>query len=147
MKVLHLVFILTLIILYTSCNKVKDKTKHVINKSGEAVGSTATEFFEGVGSGIEGTLAIKVELSDNLKEKGVQTGKCYTTDKRNVLTVYLIFERDFKDTLWVKAFDKEGLEIGRKDTLVSGKAGKAYYVDLQFDNRTRLESKSKALIN
>jgi hypothetical protein len=126
-----------------SCNKVKDKTKQVINKSGEAVGVSATEFFDGVGTGIEETLALKVDVSSELQQKGLQTGKSYTGAKKNVLTVYLIFNQDFNETMWVKAFDKDGTEIGRADTIISSKAGKAGYFEFVFDQRTKLESRCK----
>ncbi|MEM6830921.1 MAG: hypothetical protein AAF551_10440, partial [Bacteroidota bacterium] len=106
------------ILLVISCDSIKKKTKETINKSGEAVGKTASEFIEGVSEGIEETLKCEVSLSQALQDQGLKTGK-FTVDndttggKENQLTLYLIFENDFKKTLTAKAFDKNELEIGR----------------------------------
>ncbi len=43
-----------------SCNSVKEKTKEIINRSGETVGKTASEFIEGASEGIDKTLKCKV---------------------------------------------------------------------------------------
>ncbi|WP_346882420.1 hypothetical protein [uncultured Algibacter sp.] len=48
--------ILIFMLLFTSCDKIASKTKETINKSGETVGETATEFFEGVTEGVDKTL-------------------------------------------------------------------------------------------
>ena len=49
--------ILALLALFTlSCDRLKQKTKETINKGGETVGKTATEFLEGVTEGVEKTL-------------------------------------------------------------------------------------------
>ena len=39
--------------LLASCGKVREKAKETINKGGETVGKTATEFFEGISAGID----------------------------------------------------------------------------------------------
>jgi len=67
----QLITILTLLAVLTiSCNRVKDKTKETINQSGEAVGKTATEFFEGVSEGVDKTLQCEISLSQDLQDKG-----------------------------------------------------------------------------
>ncbi|MFT3740475.1 MAG: hypothetical protein QM786_17135 [Breznakibacter sp.] len=131
-----------------ACNQVSEKTKETINKGGEAVGKTATEFIDGVKEGIDKSLQCEIELAKPLIEKGIKTGKFTIEDnpnggKNNVLTLYMIFDRDFKAPILAKAFDKSGLEIGRAKLTVVGKAGEAGYYDFVFDQRTRIPVKGK----
>ncbi|MEY8848769.1 hypothetical protein AB9K26_08135 [Psychroserpens sp. XS_ASV72] len=144
-KLLTLTLFLGIVFTFTSCNRIKNKTKETINKGGETVGKSATEFIEGIGEGIEKTLALKIEISEDLKTKGISTGKYYVENSNggndNLLTVYIIFEKDFSDTLFVKAYDKEKLEVGRISKEINGKKGEALYIDFEFDKRTILESK------
>ncbi|MBR9861503.1 hypothetical protein GYB22_12320 [bacterium] len=147
-----LISVLGILLLITlSCSKVKKKTKETINKGGETVGKSASEFFEGVSEGVEKTLECEVILSQELNNKGLQTGK-YTINNdslvgnKNQLTLYLIFNEDFKAPLTAKAYDKNGLEIGRTKLEVEGKAGDAGYFDFTFNKRTYIEVKSKILI-
>jgi len=142
-----LVIAISIILLSASCSRIKEKTKSVINKSGETVGKSATEFFEGVSEGVEKTLECDIRLSKELIESGVSTGK-YTimndtnSVNRNLLTIYLIFEKDFKQKVTVKALDKAGLEIGRTSAQVSMKSGQTAYFDFIFDKRTDIEVRS-----
>jgi len=134
----------------SSCDFVKDKTKKVINKSGELAGETATEFVEGVGHGIDESLSLTITLSDQLQANGLETGK-YMTESRNegnnnVLSLYIIFNRDYSDTVSIKVFSKDELEIGRVNMAIEGKKGEAGYFDCEFDKRTKIESKGLVLI-
>ena len=138
-------------LLIISCNRVKQESKEAINKSGETVGKTASEFFEGVSEGVEKTLQCEVSLSQNLQERGLKTGK-FTIENdtaggnENQLTLYLIFDKDFKGPLVAKAYDKSGLEIGRTKLEVNRNAGDAGYYDFVFDTRTYIEVRSKIVI-
>lgn len=134
-----------------ACNRIKEETKQVINKGGETAGKTATEFIEGVSEGIDKTLQCEIVLSQKLKDKGLRTGKFSVNNdtaggENNMLTLYLIFDKDFKDDLFITAFDKNGLEIGRTGLQVDGKQNYATYYDLHFDKRTYIEVKSKIMI-
>ncbi len=133
-----------------SCNKIKDKTKNSINKSGETIGKTTTEFIEGVGDGINKTLALDIKVSENLISKGLQTGKSLIetseAGNKNILTLYIIFNQDFDETVFLKAFDKNNLEIGRVNIKISGKKDEAGYYDFVFDERTKLENKGSLII-
>ncbi|MCE7996382.1 MAG: hypothetical protein HEP71_30670 [Roseivirga sp.] len=148
----QLTILLSLLLCFTvSCNRVKNKTKDVINKGGEAVGKGATEFVEGVSEGIDRTLDCELILSEELIDQGLKTGKFSIEDRtvggeNNRLTLYLIFEEDFDASLLVKAIDKKGLEVGRSRLPVQGKAGDAGYFDFPFDKRTYIEVKSKITI-
>lgn len=130
-----------------SCGRVKKKTKDTINKGGETIGKTASEFIEGVTEGVEQTLQCKLTLSQELQEKGLKTGKFTiqsgpTEGNNNQLTLYLIFDKAFKGTLKAKVVDKNGLEIGRSKSEVEGAAGDSGYFDFDFDKRTYIEVKS-----
>ncbi len=149
MKNIFLLLALTIAII--SCNRAKEKTKDTINKGGEVVGKTATEFFEGVSEGVEKTLQCEIVLSQLLKDNGVNTGKFAIGNdtaggQNNLLTIYLIFDKDFKNELSVKVFDKSGLESGRTKMKVEAKAAEAKYYDFAFDTRTNIEVKSKITI-
>src|SRR5687767_14039448 len=103
---------LLLITIATSCGDVKEKAKETINKGGEVVGETATEFVEGVTEGVDRTLDSKIVVSDALKKQGINTGKFYiesdTLGKDNKLVIYVISGKDFKGKLTFKALDKKG---------------------------------------
>jgi len=140
-------FCLFILMIAASCNWAKDKAKDAANKTGEAVAKTGSEFADGVAKGIQKTFSNEVTLSDNLRTNGLKTGKIIiastdsTTD--NILSVYLIFDKDFNQQLSIKVFDEQGLEYGRTNQLISAKAGEAKYVDFIFDKRTNIDGKGK----
>ena len=144
----QVITLLTLLTLLTmSCGRVKKKTKDTINKGGETIGKTASEFIEGVTEGVEQTLQCKLTLSQELQEKGLKAGKFTIQNgpaegNNNQLTLYLIFDKDFKGTLTAKVVDKNGIEIGRAKLEVEGAAGDSGYFDFDFDKRTYIEVKS-----
>lgn len=142
---------LLLLMIAMSCGDVKEKAKETINKGGEVVGETATEFVEGVTEGVDRTLDSKIVVSDALKQQGINTGKFYiesdTLGKDNKLVIYVISEKDFKGKLTFKALDKKGLETGRKVLELNRKAGEAAYENIAFDERTDIEVKSTIQID
>lgn len=141
-------FLTLITLLSISCSRVKEKAKDGINKGGEVVGKTAAEFIEGVSEGVDKTLDLKIELSKDLLDNGISTGTFSTSHDKNksVLTLYLIFEKDFDLTISAKAFDKSQLEIGRTKLEVKGKAGEAGYYHFEFDEETNFESKCTVTI-
>ncbi|MCT4665274.1 MAG: hypothetical protein N4A45_08605 [Flavobacteriales bacterium] len=146
-----LTILISCFFLFVSCSKIKQKTKETINKSGEHVGKSATEFIEGITEGVDQALQCELHLSKDLIEKGIQTGKFSIEDglyegKKNLLALYLIFEKDFKGNISVKAFDKNDLEMGRSSQKIEAKAGDARFFEFQFDNRTHISVKSKIMI-
>lgn len=131
-----------------SCTRAKENAKAIINKSGEVVGQSASEFVEGVSEGVEKTLERELELSQKLKDAGIETGKVIIADDKqghsnNVLTVYVIFNKDFKGKIMAKAEDKTGKEAGRSTVEIKAKSGEAKYLDFTFDPRTHIDVKSK----
>ena len=149
MKHKQLAFV-SIIFLLISCNRIANKTKEGINRGGEVVGETATEFFEGVTEGVDKTLECEILLSKNLKSKGLKTGvydiESQPIGNNNKLTLYFIFNQDFGKVLIAKAYNKNGLEIGRAKSTVSGKKGEAGYYDFEFDERTDIGFRNKITI-
>tara|TARA_R110002074_G_C12271671_1_gene642234 strand:- start:237 stop:689 length:453 start_codon:yes stop_codon:yes gene_type:complete len=149
MKQNKLIFVSTIFLL-VSCNRIANKTKESINKSGEVVGETATEFFEGITEGVDKTLECEILLSEQLKNKGLKTG-AYNIDAQSInnnnkLTLYLIFNQNFSKELVAKAYNKNGLEIGRAKSKVNATKGDAGYFDFKFDERTDIGFRSKIRI-
>ena len=146
-KCIFAIFLLAIV----SCNWAKDKTKEAVNKTGEVVAKAGAEFSQGVAEGVEKTFQNEVVLSEQLVSKGIKTGKMMmigtdsTTD--NILSAYLIFQKDFNEGLMVRVINKEGEEYGRIVQEVTGKKDEAKYVDFVFDKRTNIDSKGKLLIS
>lgn len=144
---LSVIALLVVATTFTACHSAKEKAKAVINKTGETVGEGASEFVKGVSKGVEQTLQCTVETTAPLAGKGLKSGKFTIGDtdsaKDNKLTIYLIFDKDFKSTVAVKVFDRNGQEYGRTRLAIEAKSGEAKYYDFIFDNRTDIENKSK----
>ena len=140
------------IVLFISCNKVKETAKETINKSGETVGKTATEFVEGITEGVDRSLDCTIKISEELTSKGLKTGKFNIENdslggKNNKVVMYFIFDKNFDEEVSIKTFDKKDLEAGRTKLLMTGKAGEAKYFDIIFDKRTNIETKSNITID
>ena len=135
-----------LFLTFISCDRIKNKTKETINKSGEVIGKSTAEFFEGVSEGVEVTIDCELSLSDELVAQGLSMGKhtvgSENSSNYNKLTVYLIFEQDMEAEFTAIVLDKNSLEIGRTKLAVEGKAGDTGYFDFVFDERTNIEVKS-----
>jgi hypothetical protein len=145
MKTIKFLFLLSFFAF--SCNWAKTKTKEGINKTGEIVSKAGSEFAEGARKGIEKTFSNEIVLSDALKSKGLSYGKIIitgtdsTTD--NLLSAYLVFEKDFDQQITLKVFGEDKLEFGRVAQPVKARAGEAKYIDFIFDKRTNIDSKGK----
>ena len=134
---------------FVSCDWAKKKTKETVNKTGEVVAKTGSEFVNGVSRGIEKTFQNDVVFPDQLKMKGLKTGKIIihgtdsTTD--NILTTYLIFDSNLDQDITIKVISDEGQEYGRATQHITGQKGEAKYFDFVFDKRTNIDSKGKLL--
>ena len=138
-----------IVFLFLSCGEsIKEKAQETLNKGGEVVGETATEVLAVMREGMDQSLECDLVLSEELIKAGVSKGKFEVVSdslggSNNVLTAYLIFNKDFSDTIYAKAFSKKNLEIGRSRVVVTAKAGDAAYYDFKFDRRTYIEVKSR----
>lgn len=133
-----------------SCNWAKEKAKNTVNKTGEIVAETGSEFVDGVSKGVHKTFQNDITLSEKLIEKGLKKGKVEIigTDStsNNILSIYLIFDATLEQPLTVKLFSNTDEEYGRITQLVNGQQGEAKYVDFVFDKRISIDSKSKIII-
>lgn len=149
MKLNHVV-LLSIVFVLMSCNRIANKTKEGINRGGEVVGETATEFFEGVSEGVDKTLECEILLSKQLKNKGLKVGvydiESQPVGNNNKLTLYLIFNQNFSKELIAKAYNKNGLEIGRAKSKINATKGDAGYYDFEFDERTNIGFRNKITI-
>jgi hypothetical protein len=140
-----------LLMLFISCTKVKDKAKDTLNEGGEIVGKAVTEVAEGITEGVDRTLDCTLKLSPDLKARGLHHGKFSVESdsggSNNKLSVYLITDSAFSDTLFLKVYDKTGAEMGRMKQHVWGNAGDAKFHDFVFDKRTHIEVRSRIEIN
>lgn len=149
MKKFYALFVVAVVIHASACSteKIKDK----INKTGDVAGQAVGEFTSGVTSGIEKSIEPKVILSDVLKNSGISFGKILvsgdSTETDNVLTIYVIFDQDFKGTLTAKAFDNKKREMGRVKKQVVGKKDETQYIDFHFDRRADIDNDSELLID
>ncbi len=132
-----------------SCNWAKQKTKETINKTGEVVAKTGSEFADGVQKGVEKTFENEVSISETLKKEGFETGKIIingtdsTTD--NVLTAYIIFNQNINKTIITKVLDNNGKEYGRASYKLIGNKNESKYIDIVFDKRTNIDGKGKVV--
>jgi hypothetical protein len=130
-----------------SCRTEEGNEK--LAEAGETVGKSAATIAKSVKSGIEKATKITIDVSENLKTKGLSTGKITLDSKEgrhNVLNVYLIFEKRINRTLTMKVLDSEGLELGRTKALVKGEVGDAKFVDFVFDSRTNIDRDNKIVL-
>lgn len=121
-----------------------------MNKTGEVVAKTGSEFVSGVSKGIEKTFQNDVVFSDQIKNKGLKSGKIIIhgtdTSTDNILTAYLIFDDNFDQKITIKVISDEGQEYGRVTQHITGQKGEAGYVDFVFDKRTNIDGRGKLLI-
>ncbi len=107
-----------LLILLSGCDCATQKTKQTINKTGELVTKTGSEFMDGATKGKQKTFAEEPTISQQLTDKGLGLGtiSIHSTDSAsdNVLTAYLIFDKDIDQKIMVKLFTESHKEYGRK---------------------------------
>jgi hypothetical protein len=147
MRFVLLTFVFIPFCIAIACNNVSDTAKKVVNKGGEVVGETASDFIEGVGKGIGQSLDCKIFLDSTLVSLGLESGKYAILSspnggENNLLTIYFIFNKDFDQEIKIVAKDKNDLEIGRITKRIKGTNGSAEYFDLEFHKRTYIEAKS-----
>ncbi len=146
MKKLLLTFVFAQTVLF-SCQTEEGNEK--LADAGQTVGKSAATIAKSVKSGIEQATKIKIDLSENLKNRGLSTGKITLGSKggrHNVLNVYLIFDKRINRSVTMKVMDAEGLELGRTKVLVKGEPGDAKFIDFVFDTRTNIDRDNKIVM-
>ncbi|WP_430412681.1 hypothetical protein [Kordia sp.] len=140
-------YLLIACFLCISCGKVKETTKNAIKEGGKIVGESVGEFSKGVSEGVDETFQIKINTNENIKNKGVSFGKITLGSiyggRDNMLNVYMIFDKNFNDTLSLKVFDNNDLEMGRTTKIINAEKGEANFYEFQFNKKTNIDSDSK----
>jgi hypothetical protein len=133
------------IIILGSCSS--SSTKEKINKAGDITGQVVGQFSKGVANGVTKAFDVSIELPKTLMDNGIKLGKMTvssdTVGTDNLLVAYIIFDKDFNQTLTAKAFDSKGQEMGRVSVAVNEKKNEAKFVEFHFDKRTNIDSDSK----
>lgn len=117
---------------------LKGEGKDAAASVSEGVG----EVFKGASEGFDQSLTkVDVVLKDSLGQYAElgRTGKrkCDSTNK-TLVSIYMIFNKEFEGKVQLKAFDGEKTEIGRKTVSLGMPVDTAAYVDFEFDERTPL---------
>ena len=133
---------LALSIFISSCDRLSNST--------EKIGETAGDMVKGVESGIKKARAINVTYIESLSTKGITNGKVsLKNDKEgtdNLLSIYLIFSKKFKGRVSAKAYDNQGLEMGRSSVKIDAQEGDAGFYDFHFDKRTNIDRDGKIVL-
>jgi hypothetical protein len=137
-------------LLLFACNRVKEKAKETIHEAGEKTAKTASEFGKGISDGVSESFVVTISPSENISKQGIKIGKIILSGSENSvdnkLSVYLIFEKDFKGDIKLKVSDKNGLEMGRSSLEIEAKADSAAFYDFVFDKRTNIDFDSKVVM-
>ena len=146
----RLFYLLITVCLLCACGGVTDRAKDAIKEGGEIVGETVGEFGKGVAGGLEEVFQLEIALSDSLRDKGIKLGKISLEGAEggtdNVLVVYMIFARDFNETIRAWTYDPNDLEMGRTETKVEANSGDATYFEFRFNKRTNIDRDSKIIM-
>ena len=146
----QLIPLLAVLLAIPGCGK-KNEDESGAKRAGNKVGETITDFASGIGKGIDKQMVVNVELSDGLKQRGItkNTAKALGMDHPNAkgITVYFGSKDPFKGKLSAKAFNKEGVEIGRSMVDVEFTADDAKYVTFTFDNEMDTQLVDKYLVD
>jgi hypothetical protein len=142
-----LILVVASLSLTAACSETKEKAKETINASGELVGKTVGEFSKGVSTGVDETFEIKINAAPELTQEGVSLGKIELKSidggHDNLVNTYLIFSKDFKKSLVLKAFDSKNLEMGRSVVKIKAKANHAAFYGFALDTLTNINADSK----
>lgn len=148
MKLLNYsVFALSILSGLTSCHWASEKTQTTVNKAGEFVGKTSSEFGDGIYRGVKETFDNQIEISNELKAKGLEIGEVSVSSsdssEDNVLKTYLIFNDHIDTKVIIKLFNDKGKEYGRLKQEIKGEKGDARHFKFAFDKEVRIGSKGK----
>lgn len=140
-KILKLSTVALAVILF-SCDR--------LSSSSEKIGQTAGDVVKGIESGVKKARAVNVTYTESLTNKGISNGKVtLKNDKEgtdNLVSIYLIFSKKFKGKITAKAYDNEGLEMGRSLIKVEVDGGEAGFYDFHFDKRTNIDRDGRIVL-
>ena len=133
---------LALSVILPSCDRLSNST--------EKIGETAGDMVKGIETGVKKARAINLTYTESLTEKGISNGKVtLKNDKEgtdNLLSIYLIFSKKFRGKISAKAYDNQGLEMGRSSIKVEADGGDAGFYDFHFDKRTNIDRDGRIVL-
>ena len=132
----------------SNCSRVKEGAKNAIHTGGELVGKAGSELAEGISDGVSDKFGGTILWDESLTKQGVSHGRWSATPTGDhpAVSLYMIFESEYKGQLRGRLLDGEGLEYGRTKVEVSGESGDAKYIDFPFDKPTEFILKSTLVI-
>ncbi len=118
---------------------VGEGLKNTGKKASESLAEGIGELYNGANEGFDKSLVKKdIRVCDSSKEwitvSRTEQQASDTTNKN--VSVYLVFEKDCKGKLLLKAYDSGANEVGRSTMEINEKADNAHYVNFAFDART-----------
>ena len=129
-------------VILSSCDRLSNST--------EKIGETAGDMVKGIETGVKKARAINLTYTESLTEKGISNGKVtLKNDKEgtdNLVSVYLIFSKKFRGKISAKAYDNQGLEMGRSSIKVEADGGDAGFYDFHFDKRTNIDRDGRIVL-
>lgn len=133
---------LSLLIISSSCDRLSNST--------EKIGETAGDMVKGIETGVKKARAINITYRESLSIKGITNGKVSLKNDKdgtdNLLSIYLIFSKRFKGKVSAKAYDNQGLEMGRSSVKIDVQDGDAGFYDFHFDKRTNIDRDGKIVL-
>ncbi len=140
-----------LLISLVGCDRVKHSAKETLRTTSETVGQSATVVADGLATGAQREAA-QTGLSAALQARGLRLGKSFVAGDDSVragrpqLSLYVIFERAFRDTVRVRLLDNSGVEYGRSRVLLQGRAEEARPFPVRFDPHTHFELGTQVVV-
>jgi hypothetical protein len=140
MQAFRIIPVLVMLAAVLPCGCGGEEGESAAKRAGDAVGGTLTDFASGVGRGIDKQMTVNAELSEELAAEGITMTSAKSAGfgvdgSKGVtkgITVYLIAARPLQGQLVAKAFDKDGLEVGRAVVNVEFAEDDAQYVTFTF---------------
>ncbi len=125
----------------------REKVQH----TGQSVGRAAGDLVGGVAAGVRSVSRDKLEVAPELTAAGLRTGRysvksALGTGNRRTLNVYVMFDKDLKRTVTLKAIDRDGNEYGRLQRTLRGKAGEARYEEFVVQAPERVPGRSRFIL-
>ncbi|TAE11859.1 MAG: hypothetical protein EAY72_10080 [Bacteroidetes bacterium] len=139
-----------LLLVFSSCDTITDKTKETVNKTGEVVAKTSSEFIDGVQKGVQKTFEPKLAVDSSFKASGIAAGRVIIGDSaggnNNLCTIYFTFDKKVKQLVTAYLMDDKNQEYGRSKLLLVANAGDAKYIDFLFDKRAEIGKNTTIVI-
>lgn len=136
---------LLLMLSLISCDRAKHKPTETLRQPNDAVVA------DGLATGAQREEA-QTRLSPALQARGLRLGKSFVASDDSVragrpqLALYVIFERTFRDTVWVRLLDNQGAEYGRSRVLLQGRAKEARPFPVYFDSHLHFELGTQVVV-